>query len=339
MADLRTTYLGIPLRNPLIAASSGLCESLTGIKLLEENGIGAVVLKSLFEEEILMDMQANLSRISSAGFTYPETLEFYESHDNLRESTADYLDLIRTVKAGTSIPIIASVNCISAQQWTYFPRQMQDAGADALELNLFILPSDLKRSAAENEQIYLDIVAEIRKQVRIPIALKVSYYFSNLAAFLKKLSGTGIQGLVLFNRFYQPDIDIEKMEVSSAGVFSTASDMSISLRWIAILANRLDCDLAASTGVHDGKAVIKQLLAGAQAVQLASVLYQQGPEFIRVMLDELQIWMERKKFSDIDSFRGMLSQSLSSNPAAFERVQFMRYFRGYHPEALPPEYI
>jgi dihydroorotate dehydrogenase (fumarate) len=336
MASLNTSYLGLTLKNPIIAASSGLTETIKSIAQLEENGVSAIVLKSLFEEEILREMLANMSRMNSASDLYPESLEFYEEHNTISESTEHYLDLIREAKRTIKIPVIASINCMTASQWTYFPKLIEEAGADALELNLFILPSDFSRSSEEHEKVYFDIVREIRKTVRFPIALKVSYYFSNLAGFLLKLSESGIQGLVLFNRFYNPDIDIEKMEVVSSHVMSSPSDISMSLRWIAILAGRVKCDLAATTGIHDGAGIIKQLLAGASAVEIASALYINGPEYVQLMLQELINWMDEKGYAGIDDFRGKLSQSMSEHPAAYERVQFMKYFRGYKKHFHPP---
>ncbi len=329
MVNLQCKYLGLDLKNPLIVGSSGLTDSVKLIRQLEENGAGAVVLKSLFEEEILLELKANMSRMTSESFLYPETVEYYEEHDTIRESTDHYLELIRQSRKAANLPVIASINCMTASQWTYFPKLIQEAGADALELNLFILPSDFKRTAAENEKLYFDIIKEIRQSIQIPIALKVSFYFSNLAAFLKKLSETGIQGLVLFNRFYNPDIDIDKLEVVSSQVMSHPADISLSLRWIAIMAGKVNCDLAATTGIHDGAAMIKQILAGAKAVEVASALYINGPEYIQNMLSELQQWMESKGYSSIDEFRGLMSQGMSQNAAAYERVQFMRYFRGF----------
>jgi dihydroorotate dehydrogenase (fumarate) len=336
MARLETTYMGLTLKNPIIAASSGLTETIKSIAQLEENGIGAIVLKSLFEEEILREMIANMSRMNSSSDLYPESLEYYELHSTLEESTDHYLELIREAKKTVKIPVIASINCISASQWTYFPKLIQEAGADALELNLFILPSDFNRSAEENEKIYFEIINQIRKTIQIPIALKVSYYFSNLAGFMQRLSASGIQGLVLFNRFYNPDIDIEKLEIISSHVMSSPSDISMSLRWIAILSGRVKCDLAATTGIHDGAGIIKQLLVGASAVEIASVLYLKGPEYIQTMLSDISDWMDEKGYAGISDFKGTMSQGMNENPAAYERVQFMKYFRGYKKHFHPP---
>jgi dihydroorotate dehydrogenase (fumarate) len=329
MTDLSTSYLGLKLRNPLIAGSSGMTDALNSIRLLEENGIGAIVLKSLFEEEILLEIQANMSRMSSDSFLYPETVDFYEENSIVKESTDSYLELIREAKAAVSVPVIASINCRTASQWIYFPKLIQEAGADALELNLFMLPTDFSQNSQEYEENYFEIVKAIRKMITIPIALKVGPYFSNLPVFLKQLSEVGVQGLVLFNRFYNPDIDLEKMEVVSGQVMSSPSDISMSLRWIAIMANRVSCDLAATTGVHDGAALIKQLLAGATTVQVASTLYINGPEYIKDMLSELEDWMKEKGYGNLHAFRGLMSQAFATNPAVYERVQFMKYFRGY----------
>ncbi len=329
MADLTTTFAGLNLKNPIIVGSSGLTDSLEGIIELENRGAAAVVLKSLFEEEILREMKSRLKSMSSESFLYPETLEFYENDDLSEESTEQYLRLIEKTKYSVNIPVIASINCITSQQWTYFPKQIESAGADALELNIFILPSDLQRSGKENEMIYFKIIEEVKKQVNLPIIVKLSYYFSNLATHLQEISDTGIKGMVLFNRFYNPDFDLDTLDITSGSVLSNPSDIYISLRWIAIMAERVNCDLAASTGVHDGAGLIKQILAGANAVEIASTIYRKGTKQIGKMLDELEEWMEKKGFKSINDFRGKLSQAKSNNPAAFERVQFMKYFRGY----------
>jgi len=329
MADLTTVFAGLTLKNPIIIGSSGLSDTLDNIIEIERKGAAALVLKSLFEEEILKEMNASMQRMSSDGFLYPETVDFYDFMETPEEATVKYLDHIRTAKKNVAIPIIPSINCITASQWTYFPRQIQQAGADALELNIFVLPSDFKRSAEENEKVYFNIISEVKKQVTIPVIVKLSYYFSNLASFLQKISNSGIDGLVLFNRFYNPDIDIDSLEFTSGAVLSNPSDLYLSLRWIGILSGRSGCTLGASTGIHDGTSLIKIMLAGANAVEIASTVYINGYGQIQVMLDELENWMTEKKMANIDQFRGLLSQSKTANPAAYERVQFMKYFRGF----------
>ena len=330
MIDLSTTYMGFKLRNPIIAGSSGLTDSVDKITELEKHGASAVVLRSIFEEEILLEMNSKQKQMNSNGFVYPETVNDYAYYEDIEEETTyKYLKLIREVKSNVRIPVFASINCVGSANWTCFSKQIEDAGADAIELNLFILPTDFSHSSSENEQVYFNIVAEVQKQISIPVSVKISYYFSNLGKLIQDISKSGAKGIVLFNRYYSPDIDIEKMEINSGFILSSPSDMAISLRWIAIMSGRVNCDLIASTGVHHGKDVIKQLLAGAKAVQVASTLYTNGPQQIGLMLEELKIWMVSKKLESINDFKGKLSQKNIKNPAAYERIQFMKYFRAF----------
>ncbi len=326
MVDLSTDYLGMTLANPVIAGSSGLSRSAKGVKEFEDSGAGAVVLKSIFEEEIMLEYEDFLKEASRDGVNLDQ-FDYYD-FEIKNEKISTYTDLIADCKKSVSIPVIASINCVYSHEWTSFAGQLEKAGADALELNMFFLPSDFNRSSEEKEKAYFTIIEKVRSEVSIPLSLKISYYFSNLGPMIQKLSNTGIAGLVLFNRFYSPDFDIDKLEVVSSNVFSNPSDLSISLRWMAIMADRVNCDLAASTGVHDGEGVIKQILAGANAVQVVSSLYQNGKGQIRTMLKTLEEWMEKKQFNRLSDFRGKMAQSASSNPAAYERVQFMRYFGG-----------
>ncbi|MEA2106295.1 MAG: dihydroorotate dehydrogenase-like protein, partial [Bacteroidota bacterium] len=283
--------------------------------------------KSIFEEEIRRELEKDLTSMHMESFLYPETMDYYDNYAE-DDSLTNHLKLIREAKKAVKIPIIASINCVTAEKWPYYAQTLQDAGADALELNVFVLPSDFNKTSAENEQVYFDIIKEVKKHVKIPIALKISYYSANLGAFIQKLSNTEIDSIVLFNRFYSPDIDINNLDVLSSNVLSHPEELPISLRWIAIMSERVGCDLAASTGIHDGAAIIKQLLAGANVVQIASAFYKNGKGVIENMLDDLSSWMEQKKFKKIDDFRGKLSQEKSQNPAVYERVQFMKYFSG-----------
>jgi len=326
MVDLSTQYLGMTLKNPVIAGSSGLTNSVKSIQDLEKSGAAAVVLKSIFEEEIAFEYDDILKEASEEGVNLDQ-FDYYDFHIK-GEKLDKYTSLIAESKKAVSIPVIASINCVYSHEWTSFAKQLQTAGADALELNMFFLPSEFGRTSEEKEKAYFQIIEKIQREVTIPIALKISYYFSNLGPMIQKLSETGIAGLVLFNRFYSPDFDIDKMEVVSSNVFSSPSDLSISLRWIAIMAERVKCDLAASTGVHDGVALIKQILAGADAVQVASTLYKNGKSRIAEMLKTLEEWMQKKGYRSLADFRGKMSQAKSSNPAAYERVQFMKYFGG-----------
>ncbi len=326
MVTLDTSYMGLSLKNPIIVGSSGLTNSVENIIEIERNGAAAVVLKSLFEEQINYSVNKTIAQDQSANL-YPEA-DDYIRHYTRQNDVSKYLKLIKDAKASVSIPVIASINCISGLEWTSFAKSIEEAGADGLELNIFVLPSDPSKSAEDNESIYFDIVDKVLKEVSIPVAIKISHYFSSLAKTITQLSWKEIKGIVLFNRFFSPDIDIENFEIKTSNVFSSPSDLAISLRWIAMMSSHVKCDLAASTGVHDGKALIKQLLAGAKAVQIASVLYKKGFREIKSMLDELENWMDRKNFNTVDQFIGKMSVEEAQNPAAYERVQFMKHFSG-----------
>ncbi len=327
MANLETKYMGLTLKNPLIVGSSRLTDSVEKIKALAESGAGAVVLKSLFEEQIEYEAEHEYASQEGEGFHYQEAADYIKGYSR-ENRVSNYLKLIKDAKEAVDIPVIASVNCVSSREWTAYAKKFERAGADALELNIFILPSDPMHTAKDNEQVYFDIAQKVKKQISIPLSLKVSYYFSGLANTFRELSWTGIDGMVLFNRFFSPDIDVDSMKVTSSFIFSTPEELAISLRWVAMLSGKLHCDIAASTGIHDGKAIIKQLLAGAAATQVTSVLYKEGNKKIGEMLAELNNWMDQKGFKTIDEFKGKMSQKEVDNPATYERVQFMKHFAG-----------
>lgn len=322
--DLSVKYLGLELPSPVIVGSSGLTDSVDKIVELEKQGAGAVVVKSIFEEEINMEYEKMLSE--EAPLRYKDDYLDYFDYRIREENIENYIKLISGARKKVKIPVIGSINCRTSYEWTYFAKSIEKAGADAIELNVFILPSSVGLTPEIVEQTYLEIINMVKNEVKIPVSLKMSYYFANLATVIERFSRTGISGIVLFNRFYSPDIDLEKMEMTSTNVLSTPAELSVSLRWIGIMSKRIKCDLAASTGVHDGYAVAKELLAGANAVQVVSALYKNGPEYIGKMLDELRHWMKGKEFENIGSFQGMLSQDTTVNPALYERVQFMKYF-------------
>ncbi len=328
MADLSTTYMGLKLKNPIIAGSSGMTKTAGNIIEVEKNGGAAVVMKSLFEEQIRQEVARSLNQsVADTPYAYAEAMDYISNYSK-ENVLGEYLATIREAKKSVAIPVIASINCTSSHEWITFARKVQEAGADALELNIFILPSDPRVGGEENKQTYIDIIQSVLRQISIPLSVKISYYFSDLAKFALKLSWTGISGLVLFNRFFSPDIDIENFKLTAAHVFSTPDELSTSLRWVAILSDKVHCDIAASTGVHDGKAVVKQLLAGAKAVECVSALYKNGYGHIGTMLAEVENWMERHNFSRIDDFIGMMSYKKAENPAPYERVQFMKHFAG-----------
>ncbi len=321
MKDLTTSYLGLELKNPIIAGSCGLTGTLEGIVSMEQHGAGAVVIKSIFEEEILLEVKERMRDAKKNPMIYSglsETLDYIDLH--IREDKlGDFLQLIQDAKKAVSIPIIASINCLSDEDWTHFTRRMEEAGADALELNIFLNPADFKNQ--EFDRAYFRIIEKVLKTVKIPVAVKISKYFTRLGLSIKALSETGVSGLVMFNRFYSPDIDIEKMKM-----FSSSDEMHETLRWIAIMSERVTCNLAASTGIHTGEDVIKMLLAGATAIQLVSTLYNNGPEQITRILTALENWMSDKGFDTLEQFRGKISRKYGADPAAFERMQFMKHF-------------
>ena len=327
MPDLSTQYLGLKLKSPIIAASSGLTNSVKDIQEFEQMGIGAVVVKSIFEEEITWEMNKALVQTQRPSTIYPEIFDYFDIKDT-EDAVSKYIKLIKDAKLATTIPIIGSINCVSSYEWPLFIDRIQDAGADALELNMFILPSDLNRSAEEFENVYFESIEAAKKVAKIPISLKISYYFSSLGQFIKRLSETGVDGLVLFNRFYSPDVDINKMEVIPSNIYSNNSDITMPIRWIGLTSPIVKCDLAASTGVQSGEDVVKLLLVGAKAVQVASIFYRQGIKVLPKMTLDILKWMEANNFNTIDEFRGKLSYNQATNPAAYERTQFMKHFAG-----------
>lgn len=323
MIDLKTKFMGLELKNPIIIGSSGLTNSVEKIKNLAKNDAGAIVLKSIFEEQIIMEMEQAGDQNQ---FDYPEAYD-YARHYTKEKSTADYLDLISDSKKAVDIPIIASVNCVNNEEWSSFAKKTEAAGADAIEINVSMLPSDFKFDSTQNEQKYFDIASQVRKEVKIPIALKMSNYSAGLAHLIQKLSWTkNIDAFVLFNRYYSPDIDLENMKIVSSNVFSSQEEISTSLRWIALLSKEIQLPLVASTGIHDSNDVIKQILSGAQVVQIVSTIYQNGERRIGKIIEGLEGWMKNKNYTSLDDFRGTMCNQNTHNAAAYERVQFMKYF-------------
>lgn len=326
MADFTTQYMGLYLKNPIVAASSSYTSDIKHLKELEKNGVSAVVLKSIFEEEILNGFNESLDLDDR----FNSSLEFLDYYDyELKQESLDkYIQLIEDAKEALTIPVIASINCISAQEWTEFAEKFEKAGADGIELNIFILPSDTKKTATEIEQEYLKIIKKVKSAVSIPVAIKIGPYFTNISEMLRKIDKEGVSAMVLFNRTYSPDYDIDKLEITSSNIYSSPKDYTLPLRWIALNYKKLNCSFAASTGIHDGDTMIKLLLAGADVVQVASTVFINGPEQINKMLTRLEEWMHKKNLLNINQFRGELSSNDTRNPAEFERVQFMKYFSG-----------
>jgi dihydroorotate dehydrogenase (fumarate) len=323
--------MGMALKSPIVAGSSGLTRSPERVQELEQSGAGAVVLKSLFEEEIAFEYQEVLAQASPGAYNM-EAFDYYDQQVK-GERLSEYIGLIQACKRSVSIPVIASVNCTYSHEWSIFAERLQAAGADGLELNMFFPPSDLKRSSDERKQLYFDTVEKVLARVSIPVALKISHYMDDLGAMIQRLSQSGVAALVLFNRFYSPDFKIdggpdEPPKVVHTNVFSTPDEYALPLRWVALMSGRVGCDLVASTGIHDGTAVIKQILAGAQAVQVVSCLYRNGLAHLQTMAQELQDWMIQNEYYELDQFRGSMSQAKAQDPAIYERFQFMKHFGG-----------
>lgn len=327
MVNLETTYLGLKLKNPIVVSSSGLTNSVEQIKKLAAAGAGAVVLKSLFEEQI--NHEINNEVVGGQGFDYPEAMDYVREYTR-ENSVSSYLNLIKEVKKTVDIPVIASINCFSADEWVNFAQEIENAGADALELNVFRVNTDKNSDAAEYEEIYYSVAENVNNVLSIPVSMKLGPYFSNLLHVIDRLSVAGAKGVVLFNRFYEPDIDIHTLRVTSAEVFSTPSDIRQSLRWVAIASSKIrKMDIAASTGIHDGTAVVKQLLAGASVTQVCSAVYKNGPSVITRMVEFLENWMQEQKFKAIDEFKGRMNYRNMKDPALYERAQFMKYFSNF----------
>jgi dihydroorotate dehydrogenase (fumarate) len=325
MKDLATRYLGLNLKNPLIVGSCGFTNSVDKIRELADKGAGAVVLKSLFEEQIQAELASNLENYTA---DYPGATDYIRAYTRGNEVDA-YLNLIAGAKKAVSIPVIASINCVSANEWVSFAKSVEQQGADALELNIALLPSNPRLTGEASEKKYLEIISTVSEMVSIPIALKMSQYSAGLANLVQRLSWSNkVAGFVLFNRYYSPDIDIQRQVVKSADLLSTPAEGCGPLRWIALLSGLTDKDLVASTGVHDSEGVVKQLLAGATAVQVVSTIYRNGSEQLTTILRGVEEWMESCGYGSLAEFRGRLSYEKAQDPAIFERTQFMKYYGG-----------
>jgi dihydroorotate dehydrogenase (fumarate) len=292
---------------------------------LEKNNVGAVVLKSLFEEQMHAETYKTLN---SGGSAYPDAYDYIHEYTKDKELN-EYFELISEAKKKVGIPIIASINCTSDSKWIHYAKDMENAGADALELNISLLPSDPFTDAEDNEDLYFKIIDKVREVVKIPLAVKISYYSAELSQLIYNLSASKkVNGITLFNRFYNPDIDLDTLEIVSSNVFSTPDEYTLPLRWVALLSGKIDADLSATTGIHDGRTAAKLILAGAQTVQVVSSIYKNGPEYINRIVNELFETMKKTGFTSIEQMRGKLSYKNKDYNRSFERIQFMKYFGG-----------
>jgi dihydroorotate dehydrogenase (fumarate) len=323
--NLSTKYLGLELKNPIVVSSSRLTSKYDKIMECIENGAGAIVLKSLFEEQIIDSIQEKLNE-NQMYFWYPEATEFVKNISK-DHGVNEYIRLLKKVKETSTVPIIASINCTTSQEWPVFAKELQDAGADAIELNISIFPFDEHVESKDIEDIYVEIIKEVKKHVAIPVAAKIGQHFTNINRIVARLCAAKVDGIVLFNRFFRPDINIEKQKLVFDNYLSDPSEMTQSLRWVGALSDKVNCDLIANTGIHDYKAVIKQIMAGASAVQVCSTLYKNGIPYIATMLTEVEAWMKENKVKSLDDLKGKILIG-NENTAAFERVQFMQKSTG-----------
>ena len=331
--DLTTNYLGLKLRTPLVVSASPLSEEIDNIKRMADAGASAVVLYSIFEEQLRQDRLELNRNLENGTNSFAEALTYFPEPDEFRLGPEEYLKHIAAAKQATKIPVIASLNGSSAGGWTSYARQIQQAGADALELNIYYIPTDLRLTGTEVELTYIEILKEVKAAVKIPVAVKLSPFFSNFANMAKRLDDAGADGLVLFNRFYQPDIELETLEVKPNLLLSTPMAMRLPLRWVAILYGKLRANLAATSGIHRAVDVIKMLLAGADVTMLCSTIIRHGIPQIAMIERDLVDWLEEHEYESVAQIKGSLSQKNCAEPAAFERAQYMKALTGY---ALPP---
>ena len=322
---LETTIMGIKLMNPIIVGSSSLSDSVDNVKKLAQAGAGAVVLKSLYEEEIIANNN-NLISENEMYKSYPEAMEYVHTFSG-EDGITNYLELIRGCKQQVHIPVIASINCFSLNKWIDFSKEIENAGADGIELNISIFPKNEDHKAEKIENEYYRIVKSIKEIIKIPIAVKMSSYFTNIRLVAKRIEESGASALVLFNRYYRPDIDIDYLHMITRDTLSGPGEITLSLRWVGLLSGKLTCDLVGATGIHDASGIIKQILAGAKGAQICSILYENGIDYIQEIISELNAWMNRKGFNSIEDFRGLINKD-PHNTLSWERIHFMKKTSG-----------
>ena len=329
MVDLSTTYMGLKLKNPIVPSASPLSASLDSIKRMEDAEAAAVVLHSLFEEQIEFEAEALAHFLEHGTYSYAEALTYFPAHHEYRREPKDYVEHIRRAKEAVDIPIIASLNGVSPGGWTSYARQFQEAGADGIELNVYFLPTNLHLMGCDVEDLYVKILKSVKEQVTVPVAMKLSPYFSALPHLASTLDATGADALVLFNRFYQPDIDIERLEVVPNLQLSTPVEMRLPLRWIAILYGRIRASMALTSGVHSAGDVIKAVMVGADVANVCSVLLERGIGAITELLDGMIAWMEEHEYESVAQMKGSMSHRSCPEPAAFERANYMKVLNSY----------
>jgi len=329
--DLSTTYMGLKLKNPIVPSASPLSETVDSVKALEDAGAAAVVVYSIFEEQISHEANALDFYLTQTGESYAEALSYFPKPDEFKLGPDEYLKHIANLKSAVNIPIIGSLNGVSVGGWMKYAKLIQEAGADALELNVYYIPTDPNLTGSQVEQIYFNNIAAVKENVTIPVSIKVGPYFSSLANVAKKLDAIGVNGLVMFNRFYQPDFDLDKLEVVSNLTLSSKWELRLPLRWIAILYGKIKASMAATSGVHDFEDVLKVLMAGGDVAMMCSELLRHGNGRIGQILNGLKKWMEEKEYESIEQMKGSMSQKSVAEPAAFERANYMKMLNSYKP--------
>ena len=336
MLDLSTRYLGLNLRTPLVASASPLSQEISSIRQLEDAGASAVVLYSLFEEQLRRESLELDYYLSEGTESFPESLTYFPQPSEFHLGPDDYLDHIRKAKDAVNMPVIASLNGTSVGGWIQYATQIEDAGADALECNIYWIVTDPKMSSAEVEQHYLDIVQAVKAAVHIPVAIKLSPFFTNFVNMAQRIGAAGADGLVLFNRFYQPDIDLETLEMAPHVLLSTPQAMRLPLTWVGILRGRVKASLAATSGIHGAQDVIKLLMVGADVTMLCSTLLRNGIDHLRAIEQGVRQWMDAHEYESVEQMKGSMCQMRSADPSAFERAQYMRAVKGAQHIALTP---
>lgn len=332
MIDLSTDYLGIKLKNPLVASASPLCEDIENIKQMEKSGIAAVVLHSLFEEQVLLQEKELNYALTKNTEAYAESLSYFPDVNDYSFAPDEYVEYIAEVKKTVDIPIIGSLNGISNSGWIKYGKKIEEAGADALELNIYYLPTRKTISCQQVENAYLDLVKALRQNIKIPLAIKLSPYFNSIADLANKLAEEGVEGLVLFNRFYQPDIDLMEMKVAPNLELSRSTELRLRLRWVGILYQKIKSDLAITGGVHTAEDIIKGILTGANITMMTSALLEKGIPFIEDMVKGIEEWLRRNNYNSINEIRGILSQKNVEETDAFERANYLKVLKSYHLE-------
>ena len=329
MVDLKTTYLGLELKNPLVASSSPLSQKVETVQQLEEAGVSAIVMYSLFEEQIIQESLKLHEDLTRGAEQFGEALSYLPDHGQYSIGPDNYLDNLQKIKQAVNIPVLGSLNGVSTGGWIEYAQKIEQAGADAMELNIYDIATDPDMTSAQLEDNYVELVSNIRKQVKIPIAVKLSPFFTALPNFARRLAQAGANGLVLFNRFYQPDYDLDELEIVPNLVLSTSDELRLPLRWIAILYGRVSVDFALTSGVHSGTDVLKAMMAGAKATTITSAFLKNGVGRAKEMLEEIKTWMIEHEYDSIEQMQGSMSQKAVAEPAAIERANYMKVLSSY----------